>query len=249
MYKLLFILCLWIGCAAYADAKTPPVKKAVQVTVPKVLHLDSSKVAVRNFNAKALERYLQDPNFNYTDKPKTESLWDRFWRFFWNFIHNLFGSREPSKGGAPSPVITYLLLALITGLLIYVVIRIIGLDNIFNRESRSIQIPYSESLENIHEITFDEQIERALAAHNYKLAVRLLYLRSLKQLSDAGLIHWQMEKTNAAYINELANSDHRQSFGILTRQFEYVWYGDFPVDGQSFQHINAQFHDFKNRLS
>jgi hypothetical protein len=35
---------------------------------------------------------------------------------------------------------------------------------------------------------------------------------------------------------------------LLTRQFEYVWYGDFFVDGQSFQNINTLFQDFKQML-
>jgi hypothetical protein len=46
-------------------------------------------------------------------------------------------------------------------------------------------------------------------------------------------------------LNELADMDQRQSFSVLTRQFEYVWYGDFPVDSRSFQNINTLFHDFK----
>lgn len=121
--------------------------------------------------------------------------------------------------------------------------------NIFRKDAKQVPIPYSESLENIHEISFDQEIEKAMAQHNYKLAVRLLYLRSLKQLSDAGLIHWQTDKTNSAYLNEIADSAQRQSFSILTIQFEYVWYGDFPVDGRSFQNIYTLFQDFKKMLS
>jgi hypothetical protein len=115
-------------------------------------------------------------------------------------------------------------------------------------KSRKTPLAYTESTENIHEINFDEEIEKAIASHNYRLAVRLLYLRSLKQLSDNGLIQWQPEKTNSVYVYELNNPSVRQSFVSLTRQFEYVWYGGFNIDGAAFGNINQLFQNFKKQL-
>jgi hypothetical protein len=136
-------------------------------------------------------------------------------------------------------------------LIVYIIFKLIGIDLlcIFKKNPSTIEVPYTESIENIHEINFDEAIENALLIKDYRLAVRLLYLRSLKQLSDSNLINWKLGKTNTAYLNEIADAEQRRQFSIVTRQFEYVWYGDFPVDGQSFQNINAIFQEFKNRLS
>ena len=117
------------------------------------------------------------------------------------------------------------------------------------KKSRSADLAYSESLENIHEINFDEAIEKAIASHNYRLAVRLLYLKCLKQLSDASLIAWTPEKTNNAYINELSDAGQRLSFKVLTRQFEYVWYGEFYIDDNVFKNINLMFQQFKNDVA
>jgi hypothetical protein len=78
--------------------------------------------------------------------------------------------------------------------------------------------------------------------------VRLLYLRCLKQLSDAKLISWQIDKTNATYLFELDDTGQRQKFGLLTRQFEYIWYGDFPIDPKIFGNIYKSFMDFKNQM-
>ncbi len=248
MYKLLLVFCFVFFCSFKSNTnnsiKTTSIKQIHQS-----LKTDSSKVDTRSFNATVLDQYLKDPHFNYkTETPVAGiSWWDRFWLWFWHLITKLFGGGKPSNVSFPL-FAKYLLLALAIGMLIYIVIKIIGFDNIFNKESKLIEIPYYESLENIHAITFDEEIEKAIANRNYKLAVRLLYLRSLKQLSDAQLINWQMEKTNSAYLNELTNSGQRQSFSVLTRQFEYVWYGDFHVDGASFQNINALFQDFKKML-
>jgi hypothetical protein len=247
MYKLLVVFCLFIGFAFKSDAKGLLAKTIVK-PIHHSLQVDSSKINIRHFNATALDQYLKDPDFNYqTDNYTSESLWSRFWGWIWHIIEKLLGNTRVSSSH-PTSYLKYLLLTAAAGLIIYVIIKAVGVDNIFNRESKPIEIPYTESLENIHEITFDEEIEKAMAQRNYKLAVRLLYLRSLKQLSDAQLIHWQIEKTNATYLNELINTEQRQPFSVLTRQFEYVWYGDFPIDGQSFQNINTLFHDFKRSL-
>lgn len=124
----------------------------------------------------------------------------------------------------------------------------VNLENIFNRESSSAAISIKESLTDIHKITFDEEIARALLQQNYRLAVRLLYLGILKHLNDVRLIEWEIDKTNAEYVGELKNAEQKKVFGGLTRQFEYVWYGDFPLDQQTFREISSRFKDFKEML-
>jgi hypothetical protein len=260
MYKLLLVCCLLFALPVKSDAKgltkkpleKPPTVAAGPVVVSSgadSLQLDTSKITVHGFNADSLEKYNNSPDFNY-DKDTKAGLnwWDRFWQWIWELIEKLFGNGPSS---APSfGFIKYIIWAMALTLAVFIIIKLAGLkiSNIFNRKSKDIQVPYTESLENIHEITFDEEIEKALNQRNYRLAVRLLYLRTLKQLSDAELIQWQLEKTNSAYLNELKDQGQKQTFGILTRQFEYVWYGDFPVDGQSYQNINTLFHDFKLML-
>jgi hypothetical protein len=116
-------------------------------------------------------------------------------------------------------------------------------------EAAKVAVPYSESLEDIHGINFDAEVEKALAQHNYRLAVRLLYLKCLKQLSDKNLIQWEIDKTNTAYLYELKNNEQRQIFGLLTSRFEYVWYGNFPINKQAFSDIDLLFQNFKKQLS
>jgi hypothetical protein len=250
MRKTLLVLCLiWFACFkanSEGAVKNATVKPIVQTHV---LQNDSSKITIRNFNSKAIEQYRKNEDFNYYRDEDLHNLswWDRFWRWFWQLLRELFGKKEESTGRV-SPVVQYIALGLAIFALIYVIIKLVGVANIFGRESQEVAIPYSESLENIHEITFDEELEKALNQRNYRLGVRLLYLRSLKYLNDARLIEWQIDKTNAAYLNELANSDQRQSFTVLTRQFEYVWYGDFPIDSNSYQNISTLFQDFKKML-
>ncbi|RZL69782.1 MAG: DUF4129 domain-containing protein, partial [Pedobacter sp.] len=75
-----------------------------------------------------------------------------------------------------------------------------------------------------------------------------LYLRSLKKLSDAEIIQWQPEKTNYNYFTEISKPEIKHEFGLLTHQFDYIWYGDFPIDVQKFESINQSFNHFNTKI-
>jgi hypothetical protein len=213
---------------------------------PAKTQIDTSKIEVKKFNANALNKFKADKDFNYNGNAVDDtSLWDIFWDWFWNAISKLF-NRIPFGG----TIVKYFFLALFAGLLVYIIFKSLGIDAIqlLRGESKKIGVPYSESLENIHEINFDDEIEKAISQHNYRLAVRLLYLKCLKQLSDNNLIQWQIDKTNSAYLHELTNPEQQQTFGSITKQFEYVWYGDFAIDKEAFGNINQLFQNFKAQL-
>ncbi len=240
LIRLTFILLLFsaIYSSAFAAAKAK---------VPARVILDSTKVTVKKFNEGALNNFKHDKDFNYKGESQGEpSLWDRFWAWFWNMVSQWF---EKIPYGAS--LLKYFLLGLSIGLIIYVILKAAGLDavQLFRGESRKVNVPYSESLEDINAIDFDAEIENAVAQHNYRLAVRLLYLKCLKQLSDNNLIHWQIDKTNDVYIKELTNPEQKQAFGILTRQFEYIWYGNFSIDKDAFGNISTLFQNFKKHLA
>jgi hypothetical protein len=237
-----FIVFTWT-CSAQATAVQKPVAKPV-VKKGIVLKSDSSTIALRKFDEAAVKKYSEQKEFIYDDvAPQSLSLWDRFWRWVWRLINSLF------SGGITGSIIKYILIAVVIALVVFVVIKLIGLDYKFlTGKSKTVAIPFEESLENIHEIDFDEQIDLALQSGNYRLAVRLLYLKTLKQLSDKELINWQPEKTNQAYVLELENENYKQEFNTLTNQFEYIWYGEFFIDKRSFEPINQSFLQFNQKM-
>lgn len=243
-YLVVTLVLILLCFAGYSTTK-PTVKHVI-----KVLSTDSSKVTVRAFNKDTLQQYINDKDFQYDEGATAKiSLWARFWHWFWHLLGRIFS--VPSGKWTLFTYIEYFLLIVAVAFLIYIVLKIAGIDvvRLFKGQAKKVEIPYTESVENIHEISFDDEIEKAIGNRNYKLAVRLLYLRSLKQLSDAQLIHWQIEKTNTAYVNEITDTEQRRFFTMLTRQFEYVWYGNFFIDSASFQNINTLFQDFKRLLA
>jgi len=221
------------------------VGKLDSVAEKAAVKLDTAKVDLRKFDKSKLESYSKETDFIYDDAPPPElSLWDRFWRWIGHLISQTLSNK--AAGG----LIKYLVIILLVGLVVFIVLKIIGADlKIFSRKSQIVEVPYTESDDNIHEIDFNEQIEKAISNKNYRLAVRLLYLRTLKILSDKNLIHWLPEKTNQTYIGEISDPDKKKEFSKLTHQFEYVWYGEFFIDKENFNTIKDTFEQFNLRSS
>jgi hypothetical protein len=103
--------------------------------------------------------------------------------------------------------------------------------------------------ENIFELNFEKEIQKAIDAANHRLAVRLMYLRTLRDLSLCKLINYTHEKTNTDYLLQLAASPYYKNFFRLTRNFDYTWYGHFPLTQESFLLIQNDFNSFKQQLS
>lgn len=216
------------------------------------LKLDSSKTQVKPFDNQAIQKYKEQKEFQYgDDEPKGLSWWDKFWRNFWAWINRMFGQRETTSSGPSkwAPILKYGTMAICIVLVIFIIFKLAGVDfRWFAGKSKSVEVPYDESLENIHEISFDDEISNTLQKGNYRLAVRLLYLQTLKQLSDREIIDWLPNKTNSAYVREMQGENGNQAFANLTYQFEYIWYGDFPVDKTSFAQIQQSFQQFNGLL-
>jgi hypothetical protein len=247
MKRYLYLVLIFV--AVNVNAASKPAKAKPVLHAAATIKNDTSAVNVRYFNKKALNEFSKKPEFKYREADNEPSLWTRFWRWFWHLFDfmNFKVSKNVSFWTLTLRFLEYAIVVLGLGAIVFIILKLTGIDvfNIFRRKSSLIDLPYSESAENIHEIDFDKQIEAAISQHNYRLAVRLLYLKCLKQLSDAALIHWQPEKTNSAYLEELGNTSKYSSFKLLTRQFEYVWYGDFPIDSNVFSQINLMFQKFK----
>jgi hypothetical protein len=241
--RIIFLLFCCLTCCYSANAleKVDSVKK---VAVKKLALKDSSTVSVRKFSEDPIVERSKQKEFIYDDvAPPQLSLWDRFWIWFWSLVSKLF------NGNSYGTFLKWTIVAVVIAGLIYFAMRLAGVDfRVLMGKSKQVFVPYEESLENIHEIDFDEQIETAIKNGNYRSAVRLLYLKTLKKLTDEQLIFWQPEKTNQTYVGELENSPYRDEFTLLTNKFEYVWYGEFHIDKASFDVLNQSFLTFNTAL-
>lgn len=252
MPRCLYLLFIFFTLNSFA---AKPVKPAVKHDTVAVLKTDTAKIDARTFNVAKLNNYRKQPDFQYDYVETSPSWWTRLWHRFWHWFFHLFDflNGKDSYSGFLSTfliILKYLAVTLGITAIVYIILKLAGIDafNIFRRKPASTGLLYDEHIENIHEIDFDAEIEKAITQHNYRIAVRLLYLKCLKQLNDSELIVWQPEKTNSNYINELNNKRQYNTFKTLTRQFEYIWYGEFPINHSIFNNINLMFQQFKNEI-
>jgi hypothetical protein len=103
--------------------------------------------------------------------------------------------------------------------------------------------------ENIFAIDYQQEIEKAIHAADYRLATRLLFLRLLKNLSQKKIIQYKQEKTNFDYLSQLYSTAYYRDFFRLARNYEYAWYGKFDVSKETFSVIKNEFENFDRKLS
>lgn len=202
-----------------------------------VLRLDSSRVAPRAVPEAALQPFRDDPAFRYTRAKAPETWWDRFKRW----LADVLTAPLRSPGLAPwRRFVFYALVALVLG---YALMRLLRMEpgGLFYARRASPAVRLDEADADPRGLDLDALIAEAVAAHDYRRAVRLSYLRVLRRLAERGLIDWRTDKTNHDYVAELGASPLRPAFARLTAAFEYAWYGDFPVDAATFARVHDDF--------
>lgn len=102
--------------------------------------------------------------------------------------------------------------------------------------------------EDIFALNYEKEIAKAVDAKAYRQAVRLWYLRTLKGLSDKGLIDYRYGRTNSDYLLQLYNTAYHRDFFRLTRTFEYTWYGQFTPSSEAYEGMQSEFVNFKKAV-
>ena len=101
--------------------------------------------------------------------------------------------------------------------------------------SRKDGLPYTVAEDTIYGVDFAGAIDAALSRGDYREAVRLLYLQTLKRLNEEGRIDWELYKTPTQYIYEVKSRAFRQ----LTHHFLRVRYGNFEADETLFRTMRS----------
>jgi len=124
-------------------------------------------------------------------------------------------------------------------------------NNIVGRRKTVIAEKINEDItgENIFDINYQKEIEKAVNAGDYRLSIRLMFLRLLKQLSQKKIIEYKQERTNFDYLSQLYPTGYYNDFFRLTRNYEYAWYGKFDVSRETFGIIKNEFENFDRKLS
>lgn len=122
---------------------------------------------------------------------------------------------------------------------------------LFKKKRTIIEEPSVEeelSTEDLFAINYQREIDKAVGQGNYRLAVRLMFLRVLKNLAEKNIIDYRQGKTNFDYLLQLQPTGYYPDFFRITRNYEYSWYGQFEVGEEKFALIKKEFDQFEKRL-
>jgi hypothetical protein len=127
---------------------------------------------------------------------------------------------------------------------IWIIYRLAVVNNLFVFSSRK-KVTEDDADEALYtEGKIRERIEEAVRSGDYRLATRLLYIETLQWLDQLQLIRYQADATNQQYVQQMDRTPKGREFRHLTRVFDYVWYGKFPVSSDKFEVIRNNFKAF-----
>lgn len=212
---------------------------SVKAAAPVII--DSSVIEVRTPPAEKQQELLSNPDYKYDRKIPSPNFWDRFKDWVSSILERVFNSEG---GGVSITILYYLIVAVAIGLITFLLLKN-NIRFLFYGKSAALPINFREFDDDIHKINFNELIAAAIAEKDYRKAVRLNFLKLLKDLTDKNLITWKIDKTNNDYFSELSNSAYSNSFKELAFLYEHIWYGNFDIDENNFNTVLSKFNTLK----
>lgn len=206
--------------------------------VPITRYPDSNKI----------EKFRSDSRFKYK-QPEIEKASPNWLD---KFLSNLFeGIGRFFEWLFGSGILTFIVVVFIVFVVLVIVMRIAKIDirQVFARQKKE-ELSETDLLNGEKEIVgFDKLIRDAISMRDYRLAIRYMYLRNLKLLSDRNYIDWAENKTNYSYQSEIQNKDIRDRFLATTILFDYIWYGEFPIEESDFAIAESKMNTFNKMIT
>jgi hypothetical protein len=219
-----------VGDTVRLDQDTSTVPASGDKEGAGIISQDTVAPVFRSIPDSVAARWRKDPDFAYANDPA-----------YWQQEH------QDESPGLLSRLLRYFFWILLGGILLYAIIRIIAENNmrLFYRSpgkkrGGAVQEEQADGVEE----DLDGQLQHFLQIRDHRQAVRYLYLKSLRLLSDRGLIRLHQESTNREYLAQLGSNPHRGPFSDLTIAYEKVWYGEFPLNDGQFGRLHQYFEDF-----
>ena len=144
-------------------------------------------------------------------------------------------------------IIWFVIISVFLGAIIYFLLQ--NKISFFSKEAvSSSQSSETDAHEDIFNLAYNDRIKKAEAEQNYRVAVRLIFLQTLKLLSDTNHIKYQPDYTNLNYLQQLHQSNLYNDFSKVARNYEYVWYGKFEISSEAYEVIKKDFLMLQNKI-
>ena len=176
---------------------------------------------------------------------------DAFWYANENFYKKKIQPQQKKTPAPESPLFQAILWLVIIGVFIAVLVMYLSGSNVrlFRKNKAIASTEEHIETDDIFAINYTKEINKAASAGNYRLAVRLHFLRLLRQLSDNNLIQYKHDRTNFDYLLQMNKTNFYPEFSGLTRSYEYSWYGQFDIDQDKYAVIKNEFETLTRKIS
>ena len=237
----IILLCLFPLIATAQDSTNITIEKNHRVIID-----HEYQTPIGYLDPSALEDYRNQDEFYYdrTIPPQSSNWLERLIFTIQRWLSKLFQFESVSVTWN----IFYYCFLIAVFLIIVKVLFNMDFRAMFYKKTEVNKLQYETVIEDINELDYNAAIQEAIQQKNYRKAIRLYYLKSLKFLSDKDIIQWQKDKTNSDYRMEVAQSVYATDFNEITRLFDFVWYGEFPIDKTLFERTEDKFQQFINSI-
>jgi hypothetical protein len=145
-------------------------------------------------------------------------------------------------------LVGYAIIIAIVLTILYYVAQHIKIDSRLDKRPLTADDPM-KNVEHIDELDVNQLLQKSIAEGNFKLAVRLYFLRLLKGLHTGGVIAWKKDKTNRDYLSEIfARNFYFNEVRQLTLAYELLWYGDHTVTNEIYKELFREFDAIQQKL-
>ena len=204
------------------------------------------------FDREEINSLKQDPEFDYTEVKVEENWWTRFKRYLllqWQrFLSWLSGDHNINEFVLfLFELLPYLLIAAILLFAIWLFAKLNPAGS-YLKDPKTAGVFLNEEEEIVQSRNINKLIEEAVAASDYRLAVRFHYLLILQKLSEAGLIDYQYSKTDEEYLAEIQAKELGRQFSQITRIYDFIWYGNFAVSAGNYPRAKKEFEQMQEQI-
>lgn len=241
--KLVHTLFLFLGIfmSTYGFSASMPLDAIPQDEV----YTDTEPIEKRNFDD-FKDKYSGD-EFIYERTINNSGWWTRFKQWLTDVFRSLFSINSDAKAADITDLVLKIFYVVIFILVVFFIVKaVLNKEGkwVFGKSSEKSIIPVTDIESNIHEADFKSLIASAEKDNNYRLAIRYYYLWLLKQLSQKGVIEYDVEKTNSDYYYEITSKNIKDGFSYTSYLYNYIWYGEFDIDQNQFNKAKTAFHLF-----
>lgn len=201
---------------------------------------EASSLLIRKVPADVRDKFAKDKSLRYQQVPPKKET-----KLNWRWLSYVFGA----IGWFITTFWMVIVIVVLATMIIAIVLYLRKNGYVFKRNKMVFDEQVLPADDTEYDFNgYEQQIQQAMAEGKLRLAVRLMYLQTLWLLADKGIIAYSKEKTNAAYLRSMSQTKWHQPFARLTVDYEYIWYGEVPVNSEQFRVIQGQFSQFMNDL-